>query len=388
MPTLDTNSTLGMTVPQASVVRVLTPVLPRRTYITGAFQTILANSNSWLCEVAHTVCIGVRLYHETVSDYGLPWNHTGMRLSGSFFVPCCTWILALLNMLSVAAVVYGSHRNLPMVSYQKQAAWVLYSTWVTSAVNDLVIAIMLVYGLHRQRYRNNLGPYICMPSGTLLLLPPMIFSVQVCDHEAKLSLDRGVHCRDKIILEFPVREAGQFIQTAVANSDFSSLNARTTLRSMNEITIPSSIPAIDLPVNPDNSKSLEKPPAVLPASASASRANFLRWQVQLWNRTTRQCTQGSEYHARDKVHLRNSILDFPYSSEIGPTNDAWVNWGARNPRQNSESTDFRDEDTGATEYRREEWEWDSCSPIISYESHQRGQQEWEWTSEQRDGINA
>jgi hypothetical protein len=54
-------------------------------------------------------------------------------------------------MLSVAAVVYGSHRNLPIVSYQKQAAWVLYSTWVTSAVNDLVIAIMLVYGLHRQR---------------------------------------------------------------------------------------------------------------------------------------------------------------------------------------------------------------------------------------------
>jgi hypothetical protein len=87
-----------------------------------------------------------------------------------------------------------------------------------------------------------------------------------------------------------------------------------------------------------NSKSLEKPPAVLPASASASRANFLRWQVQLWNWTTRQCTQGSEYHARDKVHLRNSILDFPYSSEIGPTNDAWVNRGARNPRQNSEST--------------------------------------------------
>ncbi|KAJ7907970.1 hypothetical protein B0H13DRAFT_1879074 [Mycena leptocephala] len=384
MPTLDTNSTLGMTVPQASVVRVLTPVLPRRTYITGAFQTILANSNSWLCEVAHTVCIGVRLYHETVSDYGLPWNHTGMRLSGSFFVPCCTWILALLNMLSVAAVVYGSHRNLPMVSYQKQAAWVLYSTWVTSAVNDL--------------YRNNLGPYICMPSGTLLLLPPMIFSVQVCDHEAKLSLDRGVHCRDKIILEFPVREAGQFIQTAVANSDFSSLNARTTLRSMNEITIPSSIPAVKTwrmiaGRPPGSSLFFNSEPELFELKGEmyqkiASRANFLRWQVQLWNRTTRQCTQGSEYHARDKVHLRNSILDFPYSSEIGPTNDAWVNWGARNPRQNSESTDFRDEDTGATEYRREEWEWDSCSPIISYESHQRGQQEWEWTSEQRDGINA
>ncbi|KAJ7915160.1 hypothetical protein B0H13DRAFT_1872389 [Mycena leptocephala] len=29
------------------------------------------------------------------------------------------------------------------------------------------------------------------------------------------------------------------------------------------------------------------------------------------------------------------------------------------------------------EYRREEWEWDSCSPIISYESHQRGWQEWD-----------
>ncbi|KAJ7085913.1 hypothetical protein C8R44DRAFT_752724 [Mycena epipterygia] len=47
------------------------------------------------------------------------------------------------------------------MSYELRAAWVLYTSWVVSAVNDLVIATTLVWWFHQQRAncRDILKPY-------------------------------------------------------------------------------------------------------------------------------------------------------------------------------------------------------------------------------------
>ncbi|KAJ7441269.1 hypothetical protein B0H11DRAFT_1882425 [Mycena galericulata] len=264
MPTLDTNSTLGTFEIGVLLSYVLFGVTTTQAYI--YYQRFSDDSRKlkflvsfvWLCEVAHTVFSGMTLYRETVSDYGLPerffqplsftiaflfsgtiracvqgfFSLRIYRFSGSFYIPFCIWILALLNMLSVAAVVYGSHRNLPIVSYQNRAAWVLYSTWVTSAVNDLVIATTLVYELHRQRVNAN--------TRTAAVLYKLV----------EWTIETGVVTSTAttmgLIFFVTMKE------NLYSNSLFASLNSRSTLRNMNEVTIPYSIPAIDLPINPDN----------------------------------------------------------------------------------------------------------------------------------------
>ncbi|KAJ7509009.1 hypothetical protein B0H11DRAFT_1360896 [Mycena galericulata] len=78
MPTFDTNSTLGTFEIGVLLSYVLFGVTTTQAYI--YYQRFSDDSRKlkflvsfvWLCEVAHTVCIGVTLYHETVSDYGLP----------------------------------------------------------------------------------------------------------------------------------------------------------------------------------------------------------------------------------------------------------------------------------------------------------------------------
>ncbi|KAJ7739984.1 hypothetical protein DFH07DRAFT_70894 [Mycena maculata] len=132
----------------------------------------------WLCEMAHAVCIGHTLYEMTVSNYEHPerlfliprtlaaavlfsgiigafvqifFSSRIYGISKSLYIPCLSWSLSFLRLLgSIIVCVYGfTMETIP--AFETQWAWLLNSLWSVASANDLIIAVTLVYWLHRQR---------------------------------------------------------------------------------------------------------------------------------------------------------------------------------------------------------------------------------------------
>ncbi|KAF7355528.1 hypothetical protein MSAN_01469800 [Mycena sanguinolenta] len=133
----------------------------------------------WLCEFAHAICIGHTVYTYTITDYGHPerlllpvpkslevavffsgiiaasvqcfFSRRIYVLSESLYIPCFTWILALLRCaLSVVAFVSGIRMD-ALRSYESHWGWLAITLWTVSAANDVIIAATLVYLFSRRR---------------------------------------------------------------------------------------------------------------------------------------------------------------------------------------------------------------------------------------------
>ncbi|KAJ7700752.1 hypothetical protein B0H17DRAFT_1046489, partial [Mycena rosella] len=212
----------------------------------------------WLCELAHIICIEATHYRYTISDFLHPANlffvywpiavsllFSGIivagvqgffalriyRLSRRAYIPGFIWILAFSRTIfCVVAVVYGSQPNVTINGFVGQRSWVFYALWGVSTTNDLIIASALVYCLYSQRVKAN--------TRTVALVDKLI----------KWTIETGVITSASTTLTvifFAIQKDNDiwvifYTLTArlYANSLLASLNSRTTLRAMDDNTVP------------------------------------------------------------------------------------------------------------------------------------------------------
>jgi len=170
-------------------------------------------------------------------------------LSKSLYIPGFTWILSFARVLfCVIGVGYATQPNMTVLGFvEGQHTWTLYTLWVVSAMNDLIIAATLVYWLFRQR--NSLK---------------VMRTVALVDKIIIWTIETGVltGATTSLTLVLFVINQRNFAWLApsvltarlFSNSLLASLNSRTTLRGMNETTLPRSGPTGNPPVNIELSK--------------------------------------------------------------------------------------------------------------------------------------
>ncbi|KAJ7041970.1 hypothetical protein C8F04DRAFT_1230088 [Mycena alexandri] len=213
----------------------------------------------WSLEVAHGICIGQTLY-ETIPNYihldgskaSSHFEYTAFRkarTSPSSTVSCSCLGLALYIFL----LAYWGPRSPTVIEFENQSAWVLYTNWSVSVANDVIVAATLSYWLHRQRKGVDIRPV----SSTVALIDKIIkwsLESHYHPHLGFFRNDAGQLYGECKIGEYTTNPAYVDIWIAVylvqarlySNSFLASLNSRTTLRAMNEFSLPLSIAALQV----------------------------------------------------------------------------------------------------------------------------------------------
>ncbi|KAJ7822143.1 hypothetical protein B0H13DRAFT_1920308 [Mycena leptocephala] len=261
-------------------------------------------SKPWVCEVAHAVCIGHTLYTYTIFDYGHP-ERLGVserflliaavfdgvigacvqgffafriyRLSNKLHIPILCWVLSFLRVLGDIVLLATAAQKIPVEIYEAHWMWLFTALCSVSAANDLVITVTLVTILVRQRTYAH--------KRTVALMDKLIVWTIVCYNEDELHLACGICCDLKTYSHGEIRCRTPFgnchqkecfspllssvgdlcmdkvfisqIVTCVSsevvkrtpfdvysNSLLASLNSRTKLRAVNEVSLPYSTPVI------------------------------------------------------------------------------------------------------------------------------------------------
>ncbi|KAJ7512714.1 hypothetical protein B0H11DRAFT_1947031 [Mycena galericulata] len=137
----------------------------------------------WFCELAHVICFGHTIYVMTISDFGQPerlayppetlfvavifscvisasvqgfFAFRIYRFSERLYIPCLSWILTVVRSVCSLIIFVAGLRMSTFPVFAAQMSRLLVTTWTVSAINDLLIAISLVYFLYRQRTSANL----------------------------------------------------------------------------------------------------------------------------------------------------------------------------------------------------------------------------------------
>ncbi|KAF7343441.1 hypothetical protein MVEN_01776800 [Mycena venus] len=239
----------------------------------------------WSLEMAHSICIGQTLYEWLISDYMHPerldYLPMGLSLSGFFnaciamcvqgfysfriytlwkslYIPILSCILVLSRLiLNIALIFFG--QGVPIETFKKRSGWALNVNWATGTANDLIIATTLVYWLYRQRDDGNQRRVL-----TVALVNKIIkwtIRLDWGSSEAgcaftSFALSDGLNSATTtitLICFLTMRASYAWVAVYVvqarlySNSVLSSLNSRATLRAMDEISVPFSIPALDPP---------------------------------------------------------------------------------------------------------------------------------------------
>ncbi|KAJ7494354.1 hypothetical protein B0H11DRAFT_933581 [Mycena galericulata] len=132
----------------------------------------------WLCELAHAFCLGHTIYIMTISDDGWPERLDRLpvtlfvtvvfscaistavqgffalriyRFSGRLYIPCLSWILTIVRSVCSLKIFVAGLRMVSFVDLEAHISGLLDAAWSINAVNDLLIAISLVYFLYRRR---------------------------------------------------------------------------------------------------------------------------------------------------------------------------------------------------------------------------------------------
>ncbi|KAF7338809.1 hypothetical protein MSAN_02203600 [Mycena sanguinolenta] len=240
----------------------------------------------WICEVGHAVCLGHTLYTFTIKDFADPLLlfgpvpksfETSVLLSGvvgtcaqGFFgfriyalskklcIPILIWIMGFLCLLGCFVIFVGGLKTTSLVEYIAQWGWLATSVWSISTANDVTITAMVVFLLYRQRNK--------VQKRTAALVDKIIL----------WTLETGflTSVTGLIALVFFVTMKKNLIWTAFyaltarlfSNSLLASLNSRTTLRSLHEVSMqPSVTPLIGSRYNSSNKPMLK----VTPISSNA-----------------------------------------------------------------------------------------------------------------------
>ncbi|KAJ7728331.1 hypothetical protein B0H16DRAFT_1777737 [Mycena metata] len=133
----------------------------------------------WLCEVAHTACVGYTLYDYTISNHTNPERLAGAApksfdvaivlsavigasVQGFFsfriyvfskkpFIPILIWIMALWHLLACIVLTGEGIQMTTMARYETKWGWLATACWSVSTVNDWTITATLVFLLHTRR---------------------------------------------------------------------------------------------------------------------------------------------------------------------------------------------------------------------------------------------
>ncbi|KAJ7020863.1 hypothetical protein C8F04DRAFT_1403337, partial [Mycena alexandri] len=218
-----------------------------------------------VCEVAHAACVGYTLYDYTISDYTHPERLAGAApksfdaaitlsaviggsvqgffsfriyaFSKKLFIPILIWIMALWRLLGCIVLTGEGIQMTTMARYEAKWGWLATVCWSVSTVNDWTITATLVFLLHTRRRTG-------VHQRTAALVDKLItWSIETGMLTSASSLAS---------LLFFVTMKDNFIWLAVftvsarlfSNSLLASLNSRTTLRAMNEGSLPLSEPVI------------------------------------------------------------------------------------------------------------------------------------------------
>ncbi|KAF8180965.1 hypothetical protein K438DRAFT_1976415 [Mycena galopus ATCC 62051] len=213
-------------------------------HLTLAFNVAKGALVNSACELAHTLCVGYGLHVWTISEYGHPelifdrlntslavavafsgligasvqgfFSFRIYSLSRKVYIPLFIWIMSFWRLLSGTLVLTGTLQASTVEGAEVQCGWALLASWSVSAANDLTITVALVTILIRQR------TYAQKRACGILML--------IC----------FVTMRDNyIFLAFFAVEARMF-----PNSLLASLTSRQTLRAMNEVSVPISLPPL------------------------------------------------------------------------------------------------------------------------------------------------
>ncbi|KAJ7866679.1 hypothetical protein B0H13DRAFT_2670696 [Mycena leptocephala] len=211
----------------------------------------------WVCEVAHALCIGHTLYQYTIIDYGHPerlgdaetflitsalfdgvigacaqgfFAFRIYRLSKKLHIPILCWTLSFLRVLGDIVLLAVASRKIPVAIYEVHWTWLITALCSISAANDLVITGTLVTIFIRRRTFAH--------RRTVALMDKLIV----------WTIETGILTSAAAIVTLAcfVTMKKNFIWLAVfavlsrlySNSLLASLNSRTLLRAMNEVSLP------------------------------------------------------------------------------------------------------------------------------------------------------
>ncbi|KAJ7886340.1 hypothetical protein B0H13DRAFT_2535094 [Mycena leptocephala] len=215
----------------------------------------------WVCEVTHALCIGHTLYTYTISDYGHPERldnpetflvtaafFAGIigacaqgffafriyRLSEKLLIPILCWFMAFLRMLGAIVLLATAGRKIPVKIYEMHWTWLITALWSVSTANDLVITMALVTILVRQR--------TYAQRRTVALVDKLIvwtIETGMLTSSAAIAM---LACFVAMKTNFIWLGIFAILSRLYSNSLLASLNSRTTLRALNEVSQPYSIP--------------------------------------------------------------------------------------------------------------------------------------------------
>ncbi|KAJ7916147.1 hypothetical protein B0H13DRAFT_2323635 [Mycena leptocephala] len=219
----------------------------------------------WVCEFGHAICVGHTLYTYTISDYGHPeslalatpkslgtavffsgviaasvqgfFSFRIYALSQKLYISILIWGMAFLRLLACTVMFVGVLDMTSLAHYETQWGWLLTATWSVSTANDWTITATLVVLLYKQRAN--------VFKRTAALVDKII----------AWTIETGMltSAANIAMLACFVTMEGNLIWLAIvvvgarlfSNSLLASLNSRTTLREMNQVTLPSLAPVME-----------------------------------------------------------------------------------------------------------------------------------------------
>ncbi|KAF7337127.1 hypothetical protein MVEN_02150500 [Mycena venus] len=213
----------------------------------------------WICELALTLCLGHTLYTYTISDYAQPerllsrvppslgvaaffdgfvalcvqgfFSYRLYAFTKTLYIPAVVSVLTFLQLLGTTVIFVMALRMTSMPLFVVQWRWLLTSTWAVTSVNDWVITLSLVAALISQRdYAQKrtvtmVNKLVLWTIETGMLTSLMSIVMMAC----------FLSMKDNFIW------IGLFTvqQRLFSNSLLASLNSRSTLRALNEVSLPS-----------------------------------------------------------------------------------------------------------------------------------------------------
>ncbi|KAJ7916149.1 hypothetical protein B0H13DRAFT_2323637 [Mycena leptocephala] len=236
----------------------------------------------WVCEFGHAICVGNTLYIYTISDYGHPeslalatpkslgpavffsgvitasvqgfFSSRIYALSKKLYISILIWGMTFLRLLGCIVMLVGVLNMTSLVHYEAQWGWLLTATWSVSAANDWTITATLVVLLYKQRANvfKRTAALVDKIIAWTIDLPRnfcLLFSLTINVAETGMLTSAS---NIAMVACFVAMEAN-YIYLAIfvvgarlfSNSLLASLNSRTTLREMNQVTLPSLTPAME-----------------------------------------------------------------------------------------------------------------------------------------------
>ncbi|KAF7368741.1 hypothetical protein MVEN_00199000 [Mycena venus] len=221
----------------------------------------------WVCEVAHALCIGHTLYIYTISDYVHPERLGGAvpkslatatffsgiigasvqaffsfriyAFSNKLSISLFLWAMAFFRVVGCTVLFVTALSMTLLASWEAQWTWLLATIWAGSSANDLTITATLVLLLYKQRTH-------VVHTRTAALVDKLItWTIET----GMLNSVLGIATLACFFTMENFIWLAMFSVTArlFANTLLASLNSRTKLRAMDQVTVtlPSFVSAIE-----------------------------------------------------------------------------------------------------------------------------------------------